>query len=83
MDEKGDNVKIFETNHDWKNMSDGQRLVTFMEQKEVQRYIDDFSNGFIPYLNNSIDDLQHFINECMKIMDISEEELNKFMSDNK
>ena len=77
MDEKGEIEKYFDTNYDWKSMSDGERLVTFMNLKEVKRYMDDLCGGFIPYIHYSIEDVGEYVDECMKMMNVSEEELAK------
>jgi len=33
--------------------------------------------GFIPYIHYSIEDVDEYVEECMRIMNVSEEELEK------
>jgi len=80
MDERGINNKNFETNFDTENMSEAEQLIAYMKQKEVKRCIDDFCNGFCPYINNSIDEVKQYVEACMELMSISNDELNEFIA---
>ena len=82
MDEKGSNIKLFETKYDTENMSDGEQLTRYMEMKEVQRFRDDFCDGFRTYIRDRIDLLHDNVNECLEIMGISKDELIDFIINN-
>lgn len=81
MDEKGTNNKLFETNYDTENMSDGEQLVAYMEMKEVKRFMDDFCDGFRNYLRQEIDFLHYKVDVCLEIMGIDKEEMIDFILD--
>lgn len=82
MEEKGTNAKLFETNYDTENMSDGEKLIAYMEMKEVQRFMDDYCDGFRTYIQHEIEFLHNKVDECLEIMGIDKEELNDFIIDN-
>lgn len=76
MDKKGVLSDDFETNHDWKRMSSGEKLIAFLQQKDLQHYLDDFCGGFCPYIDECLQDLQKTIDACLEISGISQEELS-------
>ena len=80
MDERGLNNKNFETNFDTENISEAEQLIEYLKQKEVKRSVDDFCNGFCPYIQESIDDVNRYVEACMELMNVSKEELDEFMA---
>ncbi len=81
MDEKGRIDNTIRNRKDMKSLSNGEKLIYFMQQEEVQSYLDDFCNGFIPYMQYCIDDMKIAVDRCMKIANVTQEELDKFMAD--
>ncbi len=81
MDEKGRIANTVQNNSNMRNLPDGEKLILFMQQEEVQSYLTDFFEGFIPYIQGCIDDLKIAADRCMKIADVTQEELSQFMAD--
>lgn len=79
MDEKITNNKLFLTNFDTENMSDGEQLIAYLGMKEVRGYRVDFLESFRPYIQNRIKGLHNQVGECLDIIGISDDELNDFL----
>lgn len=82
IEEKGSNNKLFETNYDTENMSDGEQLIAYMEMKEVQRFMDDFCDGFRTYIRDRIDFLHYEVDVCLEIMGIDKDKMIDFIINN-
>ncbi|MBR4809158.1 MAG: hypothetical protein IK031_02640 [Bacteroidales bacterium] len=83
MDEKGAIDRNFDLEYGPKGLSDGERLVTIIGLKEVKRYMDDLCNGFIPYIRESVEELQQYVNGCLELMSLKEEDLDAFAASGK
>lgn len=82
MDEKGGLSRIFESNYDTENMSDGEKLIAYMQMKEVKSFMDDYLDGFRQYIQYSVGLLHYNVDQCLKIMGITKEELIDFITNN-
>lgn len=76
---RANNYQLFAQRNDWKNLTNGETLITIYEMKEVQIYIQDYTM-FILYLEKRINDLEALNKRNMEIMNINYDELQKFMN---
>ena len=83
MDLKSTNNLLFATNFDTENMSDGEKLIAYMEMKEVRGFRVDFLDGFRDYIKDRIKFLHNQVGECLDIIGISDDELNDFLDSQK
>ena len=61
---------------------DSLQLVTFLEMPEVKCFIDEYSQSFIPYFEETIKDLDYAVEHSCEMMGISQDELKEFMKKN-
>ena len=74
-------IDDIEKNIKAKGLPNGERLIYYLQQEEMQSYLDDFCNGFIPYIHFCIDDMKIAVDRCMKSAKVTQEELHQFMAD--
>ncbi|MBO7581621.1 MAG: hypothetical protein J6T38_08930 [Bacteroidaceae bacterium] len=77
---KTDNYKLFLKDAD--QIPDSLQLVTFLEMPEVKSFIDEYSQNFIPYFEETIKDLDYAVEHSCEMMGISQDELKEFMKKN-
>ena len=77
---KTDNYKLFLKDAD--QIPDSLQLVTFLEMPEVKCFIDEYSQNFIPYFEETIKDLDYAVEHSCEMMGISQDELKEFMKKN-
>ena len=61
-------------------LPDSLQLVSFMELKDVQYFMDDFTGSFQHYFKGQNEYMYGAVKECMEMMNISPEEVNEFMN---
>lgn len=61
-------------------LPDSLQLVTFMELKDVQYFMVDFTGSFQQYFKGQNECMYEAVRDCMEMMDISPEEVNEFMN---
>ena len=77
---KTDNYKLFLKDAD--QIPDSLQLVTFLEMPEVKCFIDEYSQNFIPYFEETIKELDYAVEHSCEMMGISQDELKEFMKKN-
>ena len=77
---KTDNYNLFLKGVD--QIPDSLQLVTFLEMPEVKSFIDEYSQNFIPYFEETIKDLDYAVEHSCEMMGISQDELKEFMKKN-
>ena len=77
---KTDNYQLFLKDVD--QIPDSLQLVTFLEMPEVKSFIEEYTQSFIPYFEETIKELDHAVERSCEMMDISREELEEFMKKN-
>lgn len=82
MDERGIITKNFQTNYATANLTGGEQLITYMEMNEVRRCADDFCEGFCPYVEDGIKELEEVVKLCMEVMNINANDMNEFLKKN-
>lgn len=82
IERKTNNYQAFTTDASQSKMSNAELLIKFIEQKEVQHFMLDFSKGYHPYFQSSIKYLDAYLKQCMEMMNVSEEDLKEFIDNN-
>jgi hypothetical protein len=77
---KTDNYNLFLKGVD--QIPDSLQLVTFIEMPEVKSFIEEYTQNFIPYFEETIKDLDYAVEHCCEMMGISQDELKEFMKKN-
>ena len=77
---KTDNYNLFLKGVD--QIPDSLQLVTFIEVPEVKSFIEEYTQNFIPYFEETIKDLDYAVEHCCEMMGISQDELKEFMKKN-
>ena len=83
MDKKGEVMDNFEMNYDWKRVSRAEKLAAYLQQKDADHFMDDFCEGFCPYIDYVIEELDEYVTKCRELAGISTDELNTFLAANK
>ena len=82
MDKKGEVMDNFEMNYDWKRVSRAEKLAAYLQNKEADHFMDDFCEGFSPYIEYVIEELNKYVTKCQELAGISTDELNAFLAAN-
>lgn len=61
-------------------LPDSLQLVTFMELKDVQYFIVDFTGSFQQYFKGQNESMYRAVKDCMEMMDISPKEMEEFIN---
>ena len=81
IERKTTNYQNFITNVNTNDMTDAEALAVLLEDKEVKHFMEDFSEGFSPYYQNSIKYLDGYLKKCMELMEVSEDDLKTFVEE--
>ena len=77
---KTDNYNLFlkEANQ----IPDSLHLATFVEMSDVQSFMEEYTQSFLPYFEATIKELDYAVEHCCKMMGVSQKELEEFMKKN-
>ena len=77
---KTDNYMLFlkEANQ----IPDSLHLATFVEMSDVQSFMEEYTQSFLPYFEATIKELDYAVEHCCKMMGVSQKELEEFMKKN-
>lgn len=79
LDRKNELRQRFIEEYDYKNMTSGECVAAILDMKGTKLFIDDFTGGFVPYFESSIDNLLEFNSHNMAIIGVTREELTAFI----
>ena len=79
LDRKMELSQRFIEEHDYEKMTDGECVAAILDMKGTKSFIDDFTNGFVPYFEQSIDDLLKYNSINMAVIGVTREELMEFI----
>ena len=65
--------------YDYEKMTDGECVAAILDMKGVKFFIDDFTEGFVPYFESCIDHLSKFNSNNMALIGVTREELTEFI----
>lgn len=77
---KTDNYQLFLKDID--QIPDSLQLATFFEMPEVKSFIEEYTQNFVPYFEETIKDLDYAVEHSCEMMGISQNELKEFMKKN-
>ena len=79
LDRKNELRQHFIEEYDYEKMTDGECVATILDMKGVKFFIDDFTEGFVPYFESCIDHLSKFNSNNMALIGVTREELTEFI----
>lgn len=79
LDRKNELRQHFFGEYDYEKMTAGECVAAILDMKATKYFIDDFTNGFVPYFESSIDNLLEFNRINMALIGVTREELMKFV----
>lgn len=65
--------------YDYEKMTGAECVAAILDMKGAKLFIDDFTRGFVPYFESSIDDLLRFNSDNMRLIGVTREELADFI----
>ena len=65
--------------YDYEKMAGAECVAAILDMKGAKLFIDDFTRGFVPYFESSIDDLLWFNSENMRLIGVTREEVTDFI----
>lgn len=77
---KTDNYQLFLKDID--QIPDSLQLATFLEMPEVKSFIEEYTQNFVPYFEETIKNLDYAVEHSCEMMGISQNELKEFMKKN-
>ena len=77
---KTDNYNLFLK--EAKQIPDSLHLATFVEMSDVQSFMEEYTQSFLPYFEATIKELDYAVEHCCKMMGVSQKELEEFMKKN-
>ena len=77
---KTDNYQLFLKDID--QIPDSLQLATFFEMPEVKSFIEEYTQNFVPYFEETIKNLDYAVEHSCEMMGISQNELKEFMKKN-
>ena len=77
---KTDNYMLFLK--EAKQIPDSLHLATFVEMPDVQSFMEEYTQSFLPYFEATIKELDYAVEHCCKMMGVSQKELEEFMKKN-
>lgn len=79
LDRKNELRQRFIEEYDYKNMTSGECVAAILDMKGTKLFIDDFTGGFVPYFESSIENVLKFNSHNMAIIGVTREELTAFI----
>jgi len=79
LDRKNELRQHFIEEYDYEKMTDGECVATILDMKGSKFFIDDFTDGFVPYFESCIDHLSKFNSNNMALIGVTREELTEFI----
>lgn len=65
--------------YDYEKMTGAECVAAILDMKGAKLFIDDFTRGFVPYFESSIDDLLRFNSDNMRLIGVTREEVADFI----
>ena len=65
--------------YDYEKMTGAECVAAILDMKGAKLFIDDFTRGFVPYFESSIDDLLRFNSDNMRLIGVTREEVADFV----
>ena len=65
--------------HDYEKMTGGECVAAILDMKGAKLFIDDFTGGFVPYFESSIDNLLEFNSINMAVIGVTRKEVMEFI----
>ena len=79
LDRKNELSQRFIEEHDYEKMTGGECVAAILDMKGAKLFIDDFTGGFVPYFESSIDNLLKYNSINMALIGLTREELTEFV----
>ncbi len=80
LDRKNELRQRFIEEYDYEKMTSGECVAAILDMKGAKFFIDDFTGGFVPYFESSIDNLLQYNNNNMALIGVTREELMEFVN---
>lgn len=79
LDRKSELSQRFIEEYDYEKMTDGECVAAILDMKGTKSFIDDYTNGFIPYFESYIDGILKYNSHNMALIGVTREELMEFV----
>ena len=79
LDRKNELRQRFIEEHDYEKMTGGECVAAILDMKGAKLFIDDFTGGFVPYFESSIDNLLEFNSINMAVIGVTRKEVMEFI----
>lgn len=79
LDRKSEIYKQFIEDNDYENMTYAECVAAILNMKGAKYFMIDFTQGFVPYFERSIKDLQNMNDQNMEIIGVTLEDVNDFI----
>lgn len=79
LDRKNELRQHFIEEYDYEKMTGGECVAAILDMKGGKFFIDDFTEGFVPYFESCIDHLSKFNSNNMALIGVTREELTEFI----
>ena len=80
LDRKNEIYKRFVEDNDYEHMTDGECVATLLDMKDTKYFIMDFTQGFVPYFEESIKNLQQMNDQNMELIGVTLDDVNNFIT---